>query len=154
MKKLILLIAIGIIAFQVEAQAVKQKNVPEVVVNKMKSLYPDASKIKWVMDDGMYIASFTANEKKTEVVLSKAGIFSSSDTEITVSQLPAEVTYYLVANFDNIQSLEVEMETDANGIVTYEIEVDGTEYIFSPDGKLLKQIDDDDDDDDENEDED
>jgi hypothetical protein len=142
LKKLILLVAVVCIAFQVEAQSVKQKNVPDVVISTMNTLYPDVSKVKWFINDGMYVATFKQDEIKTEAVFSGNGAFSSTDTEITLSLLPAKIQSYLANEFPTMlfDKVAYEMQTDARGIITYEVEVDGTEYFFSTHGNLITQI--------------
>jgi hypothetical protein len=148
MKKLILLVAVVCIAFQVEAQAVKKKDVPDIVNQNLESWYPGVSKVKWEMHDGMYVASFEISSLENEVVISKEGDFSSSEAEITYAQLPEAVQAYLAEHFPDMTFEEIEMEMDAHGVVLYSVEAGHMEYEFSADGKLLSQESDDDTDDD------
>ncbi len=148
MKKLILLFAVVFVAFQLEAQAVKQKDVPEIVIQQLESWYPGVSKVKWEMNDGMYQASFLMHNLKNEVVFSKEGAFSSAEAEMHLAELPEAVQAYLAEHFPNTTFEEIEMEMDAKGVVTYSVEAGDTEYIISADGKLLSQESDDDSDDD------
>lgn len=150
MKILYVLLAVLFLSVQAEAQSIRQKDVPDKVKQSIESRYPQASKVKWEMHDGMYEATFTVNDQKTSAVFSSEGVLSESESEITVDQLPELVKYYLTNHLSSETIEEIEMETDAHGVVTYEVETDGGEYIFSADGKLLsKEMDDDEDGDDE-----
>ncbi len=148
MKKLILLVAVLFIAFQVEAQSVKQKDVPVAVLENLEAWYPGVSKVKWEMKDGMYEASFLMNKLKNEVVFSSTGEFSSAEAEIKITQLPEAISTYMTEHFPNQTFEDIEMEMDAHGIVTYSVEIGDTEYEFSADGQLLSQESEDDSDED------
>lgn len=145
MKKLLLLVAVVFVVFQVEAQAVKKSEVPQIVIQNLESWYPGVSKVKWEMNDGMYVASFLVNKLENEVVISSEGEFSSSETEIIYNELPESIQKYLAEHFPNMTFEEMEMEMDSRGTTTYEVEVGGTDYLFSADGKLISQESDDDD---------
>lgn len=145
MKKLILLVVATFVVFQVEAQAVKKSEVPQIVIQNLASWYPGVSKVKWEMNDGMYVASFVVNKLENEVVISSEGEFSSSETEIIYNELPEAIQKYLAEHFPNMTFEEMEMEMDSRGTKTYEVEVGGTDYLFSADGKLIAQESDDDD---------
>ena len=148
MKKLLLFVAVCFVAFHVEAQSVKKKDIPVVVTQNLEAWYPGASKIKWSMDDGMYVASFLMNDMENEVVIAKDGQLSSAEAEITFAQLPESVQQYLSAHFPNTTFDEIEMEMDAHGLTTYSVETNQMEYTFSAEGTLLSQESDDDGDDD------
>ena len=147
MKKLILLVAVVFVAFQVEAQAVKKNDVPAVVVQSLESWYPGVSKVKWEINDGMYVASFVMNTYENEVVISREGAFSSSESEMSFAELPEPIRTYLTEHFPDATFEDIEMEMDARGFVTYSVESGNTEYEFSADGKLMSQETDDDSDD-------
>jgi hypothetical protein len=145
MKKLLLFVAVVFVAIQVEAQAVKKGDVPDIVVQNLESWYPGVSKVKWEMNDGMYVASFLISKMENEVVISSDGEFSSSEAEINLDQLPEAVRNYLSEHFPDMTFEEIEMEMDARGLVKYSVEAGNMEYEFSADGKLLSQESDDDD---------
>ena len=139
MKILYLMMAVLFLSVQAEAQSVRNKDIPDKVKQSMESMYPQASKVQWEMHDGMYEASFMVNDKKTSVVFSNQGQFSESETEIAMDQLPELAQYYVTYHLSSETIEEIEMETDAHGVVTYEVETDGGEYLFSAEGKLLSK---------------
>ena len=139
MKILYLMMAVLFLSVQAEAQSVRNKDIPDKVKQSMESMYPQASKVQWEMHDGMYEASFMVNDKKTSVVFSDQGQFSESETEIAMDQLPELAQYYVTYHLSSETIEEIEMETDAHGVVTYEVETDGGEYLFSAEGKLLSK---------------
>ncbi len=139
MKILYVFLAVLFLSVQAEAQSIRSKDVPDKVKQSMESMYPQASKVQWEMHDGMYEAAFTVNDQKTSVVFSNQGEFSESESEITLEQLPDLAQYYVTYHLSSETIEEIEMETDAHGVITYEVETDGGEYIFSAEGKLLSQ---------------
>ena len=139
MKILYLVMAVLFLSVQAEAQSVRNKDIPDKVKQSMESMYPQASKVQWEMHDGMYEASFMVNDKKTSVVFSNQGQFSESETEIAMDELPELAQYYVTYHLSSETIEEIEMETDAHGVVTYEVETDGGEYLFSAEGKLLSK---------------
>ena len=139
MKILYLMMAVLFLSVQAEAQSVRNKDIPDKVKQSMESMYPQASKVQWEMHDGMYEASFMVNDKKTSVVFSDQGQFSESETEIAMDELPELAQYYVTYHLSSETIEEIEKETDAHGVVTYEVETDGGEYLFSAEGKLLSK---------------
>ena len=131
--------AVLFLSVQAEAQSVRNKDIPDKVKQSMESMYPQASKVQWEMHDGMYEASFMVNDKKTSVVFSDQGQFSESETEIAMDELPELAQYYVTYHLSSETIEEIEKETDAHGVVTYEVETDGGEYLFSAEGKLLSK---------------
>ena len=58
MNKLILISAVLICALRAEAQSIKERDVPAAVLTNFSALAPNASKVKWENEDGMYEGYF------------------------------------------------------------------------------------------------
>ena len=129
-------------------QAIKTSEVPSVVTSALKSNYPYATNIKWEMEDGMYEASFMNSKAEMAAVFSDKGILALTETKIEVSSLPAGVQEYVAKNLMNAKISEASKMVDSQGIVSYEVEIDNTDYLFTANGQFLrKQFDDEEDDD-------
>ena len=95
--------------------------------------------------DTIYLANYfgkklfysdTAYVKKSTVVFEGDSLKGGKYAVV----LP-DVKYFEIIVAEDV----IEMETDAHGIVTYDVDVDGSELHFSADGKLLSKESDDDD---------
>jgi hypothetical protein len=146
MNKLILLTVILIFAVRLDAQSIKERDVPSAVAATVKATYPDVSKVKWEMEDGMYEASFSINKMETSLVLSKDGTLVMTEEEIAVAALPALVTAYIGKHNPSAVIKEATKMTDTFGVVTYEVGVGETDYLFDSKGTFLRQEQEDDDD--------
>lgn len=139
MIRLILLAAVLCLTLQLEAQSVKERDVPVAVTSRVSTLYPDAAKIKWEMEDGMYEASFMTGNKETSVLVSSQGMLVQTETEIEVAALPKEAAIYIMQNNPGNAIQEATKRTDVYGVVRYEAELKNMEYVFDASGKLLTE---------------
>ena len=111
-------------------------NVPEVVKAKFSALYPNAGMAKWKMEDGKYEASFEQNKMETSVILSPEGNVLETESVIDVTALPQTINDYAVTQLGGKKISKAEKVTSANGTVSYEIEVDETDYLFDANGQF------------------
>lgn len=139
MIRLILLAAVLCLTLQLEAQSVKERDVPVAVTSRVSTLYPDAVKIKWEMEDGMYEASFMTGNMETSVLVSSQGMLVQTETEIEVAALPKEAAIYIMQNNPGNAIQEATKRTDVYGVVRYEAELKNMEYVFDASGKLLTE---------------
>ncbi len=139
MNRLILFVAVLCATSQLEAQSIKKRDVPEVVTSKLINLYPEASKIKWEMEDGMYEGSFISDNKETSLFISGNGTLVMTEIEVEVSTLPAAIADYVRQHHATSSITEASITTDNAGDVIYEVEVDDIEYVFDSTGRMLSQ---------------
>ncbi|MEO8447217.1 MAG: PepSY-like domain-containing protein [bacterium] len=139
MKTIIFAVCVLLIASCSNAQNLKVSQVPSVVKTSFSSLYPDASKVQWEMEDGNYEAGFDQNKVETSIIFDAKGTFLQKEVEIPVSELPDAVKNYATTNVAGKKIDEAAKITDAAGIVTYEAEIGKADYIFDQNGSLLKK---------------
>ncbi len=113
--------------------------VPDVVKTKFASLYPDAKNVKWDKEDAMLEAGFKNNDVETSVVFDANGTLSETEIAIEASSLPAAISEYVSKNLAGKKIDEAAKIVDASGKVTYEAEVDETDYIFDETGSFLSK---------------
>lgn len=153
MKNLIIIIFLILGIGSANAQKLKEADVPTAVKESFKKNYPDAKVQKWEKENGNYEAEYETvrvpmdgKGKKTEieycVVMDATGNVIETEMEIEVSALPKAVTDYVNKNMPGKKIKEASQITTAEGLNNYEVEIDGTDYIFDADGKLIKKEDD------------
>ena len=135
-----------------QAQAIKTSDVPSVVTAALKKEYPYATNIKWEILDGMYEASFKWQVEdgmqdgsprivkgEMSVIYSDQGIKALTETPVEVSTLPANVLDYFRKNLITATITEASKFVDSQGITSYEVEVDKTDYFFTANGQFLRK---------------
>src|SRR5688572_49283 len=115
MNKLILIGITLFFTFQLNAQALKERDVPAPVTAQVSKLYPQASKISWEEQDGFYEASFLAKEKETSLILSRDGTLVSTETEIEKSELPGGAISYVSMHHPGSTTMKAYKITDIQG---------------------------------------
>jgi len=90
------------------------------------------------MEDNDYEAVFHESQGEKSVLFTPEGEVISSETEINTNSLPEAMLAYISEHLQNKKIDEAEMVATATGNITYEIEVEGKDYIFDGTGKFLK----------------
>lgn len=137
MKNIILTFALLICTFLILNRVDAQFAIPEPVVNKFTSLYPETKFPEWEMEDDKYEASFRKNEGEISVVFLQDGNVYSTETEIDLSALPTGIHKYL-STLQGDKKIEQACRIDyATGVVNYEVELGDADYLFDVEGMYL-----------------
>ncbi len=105
------------------AQDISADKVPEAVSNAFKTKFPKAEKVKWEMEDEKdYEASFKMNNGEQSAVFDAKGNWVETETEITVSTLPQEVSQSVAKQFSDYKIHEAEKTEGKDGNF-YEVEL-------------------------------
>jgi len=139
MKKTILLVAFGLVSIAVNAQKVKQADVPAAVKTTFTKTYPSTKVEGWVKENGNYEAEFDYNKKEMSVLIDPDGNITETETEIAVSELSKTITDYCEKNYAGKKIKEAAKIVDAKGIVTYEAEINKTDVLFDLNGTFIKE---------------
>lgn len=149
MKKTIITVLLSFAVFFAYAQKVKQNDVPQPVKDALYKMYPNAKVTEWEMEDGNYEAEFENNDIETSVVITPAGVHVMTEVEIAPSALPQAAQDYVKNSLGGKKIQEAAKMTTADGIVSYEAEVGGKDYLFDVNGTYTgTEAEDDKDDDD------
>lgn len=99
MKTLVLIIsAVLLISFSACGQS--EKNVPANVATAFSQKFPDASKVKWGKEsEKEWEAEFKMNEKDYSANFDNSGVWSETEYEITIKEIPAVVKASLDKEF-------------------------------------------------------
>mgnify|MGYP003395494714 CR=1 FL=1 len=139
MKKSILLFAMAFVALAVNAQKVKEADVPPAIKAAFTKMHPNAKVDKWEKEGTNYEAEFTENKVETSVELGPNGQLIATEIEINVSELPKAIAEYCAKNMPGKKIAEASKITTASGTVSYEAEVDEADYIFDSNGTFVKK---------------
>jgi hypothetical protein len=122
-----------------EAQSIKERDVPAAVMTSFSTMQPNAAKVKWENEDGMYEGSFLTNKKETSLLFSRDGILVQTENEITLAELPSGALDYVTKQYPSAKIEEVTKVTDIKGAVTYEVEVADVDLLFTTTGQFISQ---------------
>lgn len=125
-----------------QAQVLKEGDVPAVVQAKFSSLFKVKANVKWEKEKSSYEATFKQDKMEVSVLFDVTGGILQTEKEILISALPKAVSEYVIRNMGNKKITEAAEITDAQGRITYEAEVEKTDYLFDEKGKFIdKEID-------------
>ena len=139
MKTLTMIIALGLGVSYAHAQKIKESEVPAPVKAGFSKHYPDIKSVKWEKEGANYEAEFDLKKVETSVLIDASGAILETESEINVSELPKAVSDYVTKNLSGKKIKEASKIIDTKGIVTYEAEVEKTDYIFDANGNFIKQ---------------
>ena len=140
MKKIILSAVIGISALTVNAQKLKEADVPAEVKAAFTKQYPNVKAKGWEKEDGNYEVEFDSNKIEMTLVIDPKGNVKQTETEIKVSELSKTIADYCAKNYAGKKIKEASKIVDAKGVITYEAEIDKMDVMFDAAGKFIKQL--------------
>lgn len=140
MKKLFLLALLFIFITKAEAQKCKAKDVPAAVMSAFKNAYPKETKCYWGKDSINYQVSFFNGKAPVSVTYSVDGKRIMTEMQMPVEDLPQSVRDYVEKKFPGEIFQDVAQITDAEGMVTYEVQVKDMDLVFDAKGNFLKSM--------------
>jgi hypothetical protein len=121
----------------IQAQSIKETEVPGSVMQKFSFIYPDATRVTWQLNQEKYQADFKNDKKRTMAVfLSDGGLFSTK-TEIKIGALPESAIGFLTEDQPDAKIDQASILEDEKGIITFQAVVEKTEFIFDRTGQYL-----------------
>lgn len=122
------------------AQKLKESEVPAAVKAAFTKQFPNVKDAEWGKEETDFEAEFDQNKMETSLLIDANGNVLKTENEIEVSALPKAASEYVAKNVGGKKIKEASKITDAKGQVTYEAEVDDTDYVFDPNGTFIKTI--------------
>jgi hypothetical protein len=138
MRTLILAMMIVVNPLTCGAQELKEKDVPANVKEVLAKNFPNAKGIEWEKENNYFEAGFKINGKEQSVVFDANGKVLETEVEIVEADLPAPARDYISSKYKGMRISEAAKITGADGVVTYEAEVNKKDLIFDSTGKILK----------------
>lgn len=102
------------------AQTISQSKVPAVVVNAFRVKFPNASEVKWKLNDGVYEVACRINQKANEVRIDYRGKILMHQQDLYISEIPKNVLSTIQSKepFFDVNDADVVYE---NGNIIYQI---------------------------------
>lgn len=128
--------------FSLQAQEIPATAVPVSVKNALNAKFPGATDIDWKKVGSQYKASFDLGKVDHDAVFTAAGQLRAHDYDIAYSELPAAVKTAVARQFPRHRPDGADRQ-EADGRVTYKVELDGTpdlNVILSADGTILRKM--------------
>ncbi|MDX2174535.1 MAG: hypothetical protein SFY56_15635 [Bacteroidota bacterium] len=139
MKKII---ALGLFCLglnKVSAQKIKEAEVPAIVKEGFKKSFPNLKAEEWEKEGTNFEVEFDQNKTESSALFDTNGNLLETEIEITAKELPKNTIDYLTKNIPSKKIKEASKTTNSNGVVTYEAEVNDTDYIFDSTGNFIKK---------------
>ena len=137
----VLLFLLGIaMSVSSHSQGLKAKDIPAPVKEALSKRFPAAAKVSWELEKGNYEANWggTSGEDHS-AQFTPSGVFIEIVDNIPISSLPAGVASYVSKHY-NTRIREAGKLTDAQGKLSYEVEIKGKDLAFGLNGKFEKEL--------------
>ena len=141
--KSILFSIIGLVcfAFSVNAQVIREADVPASVKAKMTQMFPDANAAVWKQDQpGFVSVDFVQAKTRKSATFTGSGSWVSTETTIKPEEFPAPATEYITTNYpESKMTVCVIAETSNKKTYECQLKAKGTQYelVFDTEGKLV-----------------
>jgi len=123
MKQLVLIIFIGFIITDLNAQKIDVSQVPSSILKDFTSKYSSARKVKWVIEEKNYEVEFMLNGKGIDVTYDTIGNWVETLSEIPISELPSIVVDAVNKLFHNCKITGAARIDQYNKDALYESEI-------------------------------
>ncbi len=144
MKQILILLFAVVTTSNVQAQKLKESEVPAPVKKAFMQKFPKAKDAKWEKEDATAIeAEFKMDNSEYSAKFDLEGKWLETEMEVDKKQLPAAILATIAKEFSDFKIEEAEkVETPGNDLV-YELELEKKEITyevqFNKEGKVLKK---------------
>lgn len=137
--KVTFVLSVVLFSLSANAQRLKESQVPEAARVALHKNFPAAAPVTWEKEKGAYEANWGGTSGEDHSVLyAPDGTFIETVEAIPVSQLPKPVAPYIKAHYKGARITEAGRVTNAQGVVTYEAEVNRKDLVFDKNGSFIK----------------
>ena len=137
--KLCLIIFVGTMFGILNAQDLKDKDVPAIVKSAFAKKYPAVKKVSWEKEKENYEANWGGKSgEDNSVMFSPTGNFIEIVEAISIDKLPSSIAPFIAKNYNGAKIKEAGKVTDALGKHTIEVEIKGKDLIFDEKGNFIK----------------
>ena len=134
MKNVLLILTITICVTSCQSNT-KTADVPKAIQARFKKDYPDAGKPTWELENGRYEAAYTKDNQEVSVTYNIDGTIFQTETDIDPEALPQPIRDYVATELENNVITGATKIILSTGEVSYEAEVDTTDYLFDGNGQ-------------------
>lgn len=138
-----IILAMLLISISGFAQTISSDEVPETIQEQFKSKFPAAKNVIWESEANGYEGSFKENGKETAVLFSEEGKWMMTETEIAVSEAPANVSSAVYSDFNGYKIAEANKVDHYTYGKCFKMEITNSKKMldvyYSKDGTLLNK---------------
>jgi hypothetical protein len=120
------------------ALTISPKKVPTTIRESQSKMYPQVQKLSWSLENENYECTFHQAGIEYSVVWSPSAMPLEIEIEVQLSEIPAIIKDYIQKNHPGKKPKEVAKNTLASGVIQYEIEINGKDYLFTESGSPIK----------------
>jgi len=125
-----------------DAQRIKQKNVPSIVVNALQLKFPKATEADWELVRGNYKARFEMDDIDHEVWLDYSGRLKKHMRDFDENDLPKAVKSAIQKSFGGFEVHNVERMEEGKK-VHYKMKLEKSpssfQVVFDEEGRIVKK---------------
>ncbi len=141
MIKTMMIALVIMFAIIVSAQQNDNTKAPLKIIQAFNTAHPKAQNVTWDREGKNYEANYEENSNKYSVVIDNDAQILETESEITISGLPAGVVKYISDNYNGYTLSSAAKIVNNKGIITYEAEIkngkSSKDVMFNKDGKPL-----------------
>lgn len=139
MKKILLATLPLLSVLTIEAQNIKEKDLPVSVKDAFTKAYPQVKQASWEKENANFEAEFELSKKEHSVLIDPSGKILETEMEIPIAELPSGIIAYVTKNYKNESIKEAAKISDHQNAITYEVELKGMDLIFNDKGAFLRE---------------
>ena len=106
----------------VNAQDVKNEEIPKNLKSQFEKEYPNATEIEWEKENNLFNVEFDIDEKEQEIWYDDSGNIIKTEHELEEAELPEAIRSKIKSSYSAFKIDDIEMKKE-NDEVTYEIEL-------------------------------
>ena len=106
----------------VNAQDVKNEEIPKNLKSQFEKEYPNATEIEWEKENNLFNVEFDIDEKEQEIWYDDSGNIIKTEHELEEADLPEAIRSKIKSSYSAFKIDDIEMKKE-NDEVTYEIEL-------------------------------
>lgn len=120
------------------AQKVKQSEIPPLVISNFSAAHPDIKNVHWEKEGPYFEAEFSIGKMEESCIYNAEGSMAFCEKEIDLRELPQEVTASIVKNISaDVNIKEINKITSADGSIYYGTEIKHKDYFFTRAGDII-----------------
>jgi len=122
------------------AKTTEAVQVPDAVKDAFAKAYPNVKDAVWEAEEGNFQAEFKLENVETSVVYNASGSLLETETGLEPSKLPEAAKKYCADNMPGKEISEAVKKVDGYGVVLFEVEIDGKDYLFDDKGEFRGEM--------------
>lgn len=142
MKNTLLFLVLLLSLSTLHAQIIKDTDVPQIVRQKFKTMYPKPDNLQWEKDAYNYEAKFALKESEMAVTFDVEGLWLRTITKITATALPVAVNDYTTKNYDGYSVIDACTIKSAKDTERYQVVLKKggtkTTLLFDMSGNIIR----------------